>query len=148
MQNPQSWQWPPRPLLPHRQGDLMGSCHSFIWLASTKSSVPLQALIICRICADLGQKTSTRNYAKNIALAPVMVIWRIKAMCGQVISVKYPNKENHDRQKDETDSKDMMIFARPPGSGYPNQLKVIIPYGSTKAYSQQPTLFYKDFISR
>ena len=41
--------------------------------------------------------------------------------------------------------KGMMIFARPPGSGYPNQLEAIIPYGSTKAYSQRPTLFYKDF---
>ena len=39
----------------------------------------------------------------------------------------------------------MMIFARPSGSGYPNQLEAIIPYGSTKAYSQRPTLFTRIF---
>ena len=43
-------------------------------------------------------------------------------MCDQVISVRYPNKENHERKKDETDSKGMMIYARPSGSGYPRQL--------------------------
>ena len=74
-----------------------------------------------------------------------MVIGRIKDRCDQVISVRYPNKENHDRKKDETDRKGMMIFARPSGSGYPSQLEAIIPYGSPKAYSQGPTLFYKDF---
>ena len=77
-----------------------------------------------------------------------MVIQGIKDMCDQVISVRYPDKQNHDRKKDETDNKGMMIFPRPSGSGYPNQLEAIIPYGSTKAYSQWPTLFYKDLISR
>ena len=66
-------------------------------------------------------------------------------MCGQGISVRYPNKENDDRKKDESDSKGMMIFARPSGSGYPSQLEAIIPYGSTKAYSQRPTLFTRIF---
>ena len=47
--------------------------------------------------------------------------------------------------KGETDSKGMMIFARPSGSGYPSQLEAIIPYGSTKAYSQRPTLVTRIF---
>ena len=78
------------------------------------------------MCADPGQKTGTRTNFKNMALITSMVIRRIKDRCGQVISVRYPNKENHDRKKDETDSKGMMIFARPSGSGYPSQLKAII----------------------
>ena len=112
------------------------------------SSVQLETPGICHMCVDPGQKTSTRNNVKNIALITSMVIRRIKDRSGQVISVRYPNKQNHDRKKDELDSKGMMIFARLSGFGYPNQLEAVIPYGSTKAYSQQPTLFYKDFISR
>ena len=61
------------------------------------SSVQLQTPSICHICANTGQKISRRNNANNIALATVMVIRRIKDMCGQVISVRYPDKENHDR---------------------------------------------------
>ena len=60
---------------------------------------------ICHTCADPGQKTGTRNNVKNIALIASMVIQRIKDSCGQVISVRYPDKENHDRKKDETDNK-------------------------------------------
>ena len=77
-----------------------------------------------------------------------MLIRRIKDMCGQDISIRYPNKENHDRKKDETDSKGMMIFARPSGSGYPSQLESMMTYGSAKANPQRPTMFYKGFISR
>ena len=100
------------------------------------------------MCADLGQKTSTRNNAKSIAQITSMVIRRIKERRGQVISVRYPDKENHDYKKDETDIKGMMIFARPSGSGWPNQLEAVIPYGSTKAYPQWPTLFTRIFIFR
>ena len=77
------------------------------------------------MCADPGQKISTRNNAKNIALATSMVVRRIKDICGQAILVWYPDKENHDRQR-EIDIKGMMIFARPSGSGYPSQLEAII----------------------
>jgi hypothetical protein len=38
-----------------------------------------------------------KNNANNIGVTTVMVIRRIKDMCGQVISVRYPDKENHDR---------------------------------------------------
>ena len=69
------------------------------------SSVQLQTLGICNMCADSGQKTSTRTNVKNIALIASMVIRRIKDMSDQVVSVMYPSKENHDRKKDETDSK-------------------------------------------
>ena len=54
---------------------------------------------------DPGQKTSTRTNVKNIALIASMVIRRIKGRSGQVILVRYPNKENHDHKKDETDNK-------------------------------------------
>lgn len=95
-----------------------------------------------------GQKISTRNNAKNIALTTSMVIRRIKDMCGQVILVRYPDKENHDRQRMRLTAKVWWFFARPSGSGYPSRLEAMIPYGSTKAYPQRPTPFYKDFISR
>ena len=98
------------------------------------------------MCGHRSEKQAQGIMSKILITS--MVIRRIKDMCGQVISVRYPNKTNHDRKKDETDNKGMMIFARPSGSGYPNQLEAVIPYGSTKAYPQRPTLFYKDFISR
>ena len=55
--------------------------------------------------ADPGQQAHMRNNVKNIALITSMVIRRIKDMCGQVILVRYPDKENHDRKKDKSDSK-------------------------------------------
>ena len=45
----------------------------------------------------LRSEQAQRNNANNIALITSMVIQRIKDNCGQVISVRYPNKENHDR---------------------------------------------------
>ena len=39
------------------------------------------------------------NYAKIISLTISMVIRRIKDMCGQVISVRYTDKENHYRKR-------------------------------------------------
>ena len=77
-----------------------------------------------------------------------MVIRRIKDKCGQDISIQYPDKETHDCKRDESESKGMMIFARPSGSGYPSQLKAIITYGATKPYPLRITLFYEDFIFR
>ena len=74
------------------------------------SSIQLQAPNICHIRADPGRKTSARDDAKNIALITYMVIRRVNDMCGQVISVRYPDKENHEHQKDEADSNGMMIF--------------------------------------
>ena len=102
---------------PNWQGDIIKPCHLLVWLALAMSSVPLQDPGICHMYANPSQKTCIRNNVKNIALITSMVIRRIKDRYGQVISVRYPNKENHDRQKDETDSNGMMIFAWPPGSG-------------------------------
>ena len=145
----QSWQWIPRSLFLQRTRRYHKTLSPF-WYDWPQQWAPykLQTAGICHMCADPGQTTSTRTNVKNIAPITSMVIRRINDMCGQVISVRYPNKENHDRQKDETDSNGMMIFAWPPGSGYPNQLEAITPYGSTKAYSQQPTLYTRIFISR
>ena len=95
------------------------------------------------MCGHRSEKQAQGIMSKILITS--MVIRRIKDMCGQVISARYPNKTNHNHKKDETDSKGMMIFARPSGSGYPSQLKAIIPYGSTKAYSQRPTLFTRIF---
>ena len=38
-----------------------------------------------------------------------------------------------------------MYFARPSGSGYPNQLEAIIPYGSTKTYTFSGLLYLQGF---
>ena len=54
---------------------------------------------ICHMCVDPGQKISKRNNANNVALTTALVIRRIKDMCGQAISVRYPDKANHDRQR-------------------------------------------------
>ena len=98
------------------------------------------------MCGHRSEKQAQGIMSKILITS--MVIRRIKDMCGQVVSVRCPNKEYHDRKNDETDRKGMMIFAWPSGSGYPNQLEAVITYRSTKAYSQRPTLFYKDFMSR
>ena len=80
------------------QGDIIKPCLLLVRLASAMSSLQLQTLGICHMCADSGQKTR-RDNVKNIALIASMVIRRIKDMCGQVISVGYPNKENHDLKR-------------------------------------------------
>ena len=61
------------------------------------------------MCGHRSEKQAEEIMAKTLITS--MVIRRIKDMCGQVISVRYPNKDNHDRQKDETDSNVMRIFA-------------------------------------
>ena len=98
------------------------------------------------VCGHKSKKQAQGIMSKILFTS--MVIGRITDMCGQVISVRYPDKENHDRKKGETDSKGMMIFARPSGSGCPNQLEAVVPYGSTKAYPQRLTLFTRIFIFR
>ena len=146
-QNPQSWQWSSRSLFPQLtrryHKTLSPSC--MIGL-SNELHTTTNPGYMSYVCGPRSEKQAQGIMSKILITS--MVIWRIKDMCRQVISVRYPNKENHDRKKDETDNKGMMIFARPSGSGYPNQLEAIIPYGSTKAYSQRPTLFTRIFISR
>ena len=55
------------------------------------------------MCGHRSEKQAQGIMSK--ILITVMVIQRIKDMCGQVISVRYPNQENQDHKKDETDSK-------------------------------------------
>ena len=57
------------------QDNIMKSCHLLVWLASAMNSVQLQTPNICRVCADPGQKTSTRNNVKNIAPSSEIIWW-------------------------------------------------------------------------
>ena len=121
----------------------MKPCHPLVWLAPTTSFVQPQASSTCHIGAYPGQKMSTSNGAKNIALPTSMVVWRIKNLCGQAISVRYPVKESHDHQRVRLTAIVWWFLRDHQGPDTQVSWK---PYGSTKTYSQRPTIFFKDFI--
>ena len=55
------------------------------------------------MCGHRSEKQAQGIMSKILITS--MAIRRIKDKYGQVISVRYPDKENHDRKKDEANNK-------------------------------------------
>ena len=145
MQNQQSWQWPLRALFPHHTRWYHETLVTLLYDWPPQWALYIYESRVCVICV----RTQVGKQAQG--MAPTYCTSHIHGHTKNQGHVwpSYFSKVSWQRKswplKGETDSKGMMIFARPSGSGYPNQLEAVIPYGSTKAYSQRPTLLYKDF---
>ena len=143
-QNPQSWQWSPKALFLYqtrRYYKTLSPC--FMIGLSNELCTATNPEYIYRMCADLGQKTSTRSNVKNINHIHGHTKNQGQAWPSYFSKVSWQRKTWP--LKGETNNKGMMILHDHQGPDTPSQLEAIIPYGSTKTYNFSGLLYLQGF---